>query len=175
MGTTSSTILSQCYNPIAILLLYHPDSTLSTLSSQSYHPKATFPILPSQYYLPNATILMLLSQCYQPDTTGLTLRWRCYRLTPTISTLRPSATVLTLLSQCNCPDATIPTQRQFAIRNRFPNQQATKKLDYQQPLHGFFSLFVVQLISYRELSLCLDGSIRTVALGQQSENSSSGT
>ena len=39
----------------------------------------------------------------------------------------------------------------------------------------FCSLFVVQLISYRELSLCSDGSIRTVALGQQSEDSSSGT
>ena len=39
----------------------------------------------------------------------------------------------------------------------------------------FCSLFVVQLISYRELYLCLDGSIRTVALGQQSGDSSSGT
>ncbi len=39
----------------------------------------------------------------------------------------------------------------------------------------FCSLFVVQLISYRELSLCWDGSIRTVALGQQSEDSSRGT
>ena len=33
----------------------------------------------------------------------------------------------------------------------------------------FCSLFVVQLIPYRELSLCWDGSIRMVALGQQSE------
>ena len=38
----------------------------------------------------------------------------------------------------------------------------------------FCSLFVVQLIPYRELSLCWDGSIRTVALGQQSEDSSGG-
>ena len=38
----------------------------------------------------------------------------------------------------------------------------------------FCSLFVVQLIPYREFSLCWDGSIRTVALGQQSEVSSGG-
>ena len=33
----------------------------------------------------------------------------------------------------------------------------------------FCGVFVVQLIPYRELSLCWDGRIRMVALGQQSE------
>ncbi len=39
----------------------------------------------------------------------------------------------------------------------------------------FCGLFVGESIPYSELSLCWDGSIRRVALGQQSEDSSGGT